>query len=107
VINNGLSDVIRNKQLFKKLQKLYEMGYVAIGKSGDRADELSIRIRFELRDLMALSEKDRLDFYKGASSRNDVELWKKHMDNFAMNLEGIDEDLKEIIERIEKELEIE
>lgn len=104
VINNGLSDVIRNKDLFKRIQQVYEKQYVSMVKSGDRADDLSDRIRFELRDLMGLSDQDRLAFYKSPSSRNDVELWKKHMNNFAMNLEGIDEGLIRIIEEIEKEL---
>lgn len=105
VINNGLSDVIRNKDLFKKIQNLYESVYVSIIKSGDRADDLSDRIRYELRNLSALPEEERLAYYNNPTSRNDVEIWYLHMENFADNLNGIDDNLIVLIDLIEEELE--
>ncbi len=105
VINNGLSDVIENKELFKIIQNLYEAQYESLVKSGDRADQLSDKIRYELRNLTALSELDRMSYYKSMTSRNDVEIYRLHLDHFARILNGTDDDLIDIIDRIDAELE--
>ena len=104
IISNGLSGMIRNQNLFKKIQGLYERYYVGMQKSGDRIDELSDEIRFVNRDLMSLSENERILFYISPSSRNDVELWRKQLSAFARNLEGGKRNIREILIHIEKEL---
>jgi hypothetical protein len=104
VISNGLSGIISNQNLYKEIQGLYERYYVIMQKYGDRTDELSDEIRFVNRDLMSLSENERISFYLGSSSRNDVELWRKHLNAFARNLQRGKEDMREILNHIDKEL---
>jgi hypothetical protein len=104
IISNGLSGIIRNQDLFKEIQGLYERYYVVMQKYGDRTDELSDKIRFVNRDLMSLSEDERISFYLGSSSRNDIELWRKHLNAFARNLLGGKQDMREILAHIDEEL---
>lgn len=105
IINNSLSEKIRNRDLFKQIQSLYEKQYVALEKNGDRMDELSDRIRYDNRDLMSLPEVERLAFYKTSSSRNDVEIWRKRVDNFARYLlQTRERDISSVLNSIDREL---
>ncbi len=91
IISNGSSNIIRNKELLKKLQELYETEYTVLQKSGQEHDELSNKTRYAYRDLMSLSEKDRLTLYKNSSTRNDIEFWRKRKIHFEIYLRATQE----------------
>jgi hypothetical protein len=104
VINNGSSDLITNKSLFKSIQRHYEHIYKINTASGARMDDLSVQIRYKVKDYRILSINNRMEVYRNKATRNEIEFWFYQLSQFHGNVLYAQDATEQLIEAIDEEI---
>ncbi|NNK17522.1 MAG: hypothetical protein HKP49_00055 [Maribacter sp.] len=104
IINSGLSGIIRDKVLFKRIQELYDRRYEILIASGARIDALSSDIRYKHAHVNTLTDKERLRAYKGSELRTEIDHWFSRMEDFSGNMSDTKNALKKVLIQIEEEI---
>jgi hypothetical protein len=104
IINNGTSNIIRNDYLFKGIQRIYDRLYVALKAHGDRLDLFNDQFRYNMIKSRALSDEDRILFFKDPSTINELSHWLERNKHYNRNVNDDARDVAKTIEKIDNEL---
>jgi hypothetical protein len=104
IINNGNSNIIRNDDLFKDIQRIYDRLYVALKSHGNRLDLFNDQFRYTMVKSRALGDKERILFFKAPSTLNELNHWLERNKHFIRNVNDDARDVAKNIEKIDDEL---
>lgn len=87
IVNNGTSNIIRNNDLYKRIQILHDVLYELILSSGTRVDNKSDQLRYKFNNVNTLNKKEKLIFYRNMGTRNEIEYWYTQINDFKKNID--------------------
>ncbi|MDM9630262.1 DUF6090 family protein [Robiginitalea aurantiaca] len=104
IINNGNSNIIRNNELLKGIQIIYDRLYVALISHGDRLDMFNDQFRYNMVKSRALDSMNRILFFKQPSTLNELRHWLERNVHYNRNVNDDSRYIANIIEEIDREL---
>lgn len=104
VISSGRSNIFTNDSLFKKIQRLYDVGYEILISEGQFIDELTYDIQLDFSSRIYYPENWRRDFYINPDTRGKAQLYFENIKKFQFNIKLWRKDIEDLIGDIENEL---
>lgn len=108
IINTGSSNIISNNDLFRSIQILYDLHYAGRVSSAHRLDVFNDQWIYEMNKSKALSDKDRINFFKDPATINELNFWLEKNEHYNINVNGMARNwrasITEVIGIIDQEL---
>ena len=108
IINTGSSNIISNNDLFRSIQILYDLHYAGRVSSANRLDVFNDQWMHEMNKSKALSDKDRINFFKDPATINELNFWLEKNEHYNINVNGMARNwrasITEVIGIIDQEL---
>lgn len=108
IINTGSSNIISNNDLFRSIQILYDLHYAGRVSSAHRLDVFNDQWMYEMNKSKALSDKDRINFFKDPATINELNFWLEKNEHYNINVNGMARNwrasITEVIGIIDQEL---
>jgi hypothetical protein len=104
IVNTGISNIFRNKILYKGIQNIYDKSFAIILAAGERIDDYSDQNRRKFNYTLVLPESERIKFYRDPNTRNEVAFWFQELKHFESLIDFNKNFARELLLEIETEL---
>jgi hypothetical protein len=108
ILNTGTSNIISNRDLFKRIQVLYDLHYTGRISAAERLDVFNDQWMHEMNKSKALGDDERIDFFRDPATINELNFWMDKNEHYNINVNGMARNwrasITEVIGTIDQEL---